>query len=139
MDKDTLKKTAGHGAEEDLLEDAALDALFATARDTDPMPSPELMQRVMSDAMGVQVLQHSQPAAAQQTQSLWRGMLAALGGWPALAGLATACVAGVWVGVNPPDLISDSAATFLALETDGYMVDVMPTFSVDFDAAQAEG
>jgi hypothetical protein len=32
------------------------------------------------------------------------GWLAAIGGWPAAAGLATATVAGLWIGYAQPDL-----------------------------------
>ena len=44
-----------------------------------------------------------------------------------MAGLATAGIAGVWLGINPQIGVSDAVAEFLgAGDTVGYAVDVMP-------------
>lgn len=119
------------------LDDAALDDLFATARVQAPQPSFDLMDRVLSDALSVQELAEADtPVPQVKSEPFWRAALAALGGWPAMAGLATACVGGVWIGINPPDLVSDSATVFFALETDSYLVDAMPGFSADFDLVE---
>ena len=46
-----------------------------------------------------------QPAPA----SGLRGVFAALGGWPAVAGLSAAAVTGLWIGVAPPEELSTTA------------------------------
>ncbi|MWD30223.1 hypothetical protein E0K89_022405, partial [Aquicoccus sp. SCR17] len=39
--------------------------------------------------------------------------LRGLGGWPALGGLTAATLAGVWLGVSPPQGVSDPVAAWL--------------------------
>jgi hypothetical protein len=43
-------------------------------------------------------------------------MMDAVGGWPALSGLAAATVAGVWVGVAPPTSVEDWTAALVGDE-----------------------
>lgn len=144
MDKNRFDKAAQDGVHPDELADMAeLDDLFALAQDHTVQPRMDLMDRVLSDALAVQALaQRSDEGAAARrrpTVGFWRSALAALGGWPAMAGLVTASVAGVWIGMNPPEVLSDGAATVLALDSDAYMVDVLPGFSTEIDAALFEG
>lgn len=84
---------------DDHLDDAALEALFATARAEVPQPSVALMERLRMDALSAQPRPLAAPAPRR---SLVAQVLEAIGGWPALAGLATAGVAGLWIGMNPP-------------------------------------
>lgn len=86
----------------------ALDAFFAAGRAAAPDPSEALLARILADAAEVQV---SATAAADARRGrgpfgLWAGLLAALGGWPAVAGLASAAVAGFWIGAAQPDVAS---------------------------------
>ena len=53
-----------------------------------------------------------------------------LGGWPAVAGLAAASVCGLWLGINPPQGLSDTAAVFYSDET--AMLDPVSGFEFDF-------
>lgn len=78
--------------------DDALEAAFAQARETPPVPEA-LMARVMADAVAAMPKPVRQP--------IWKQILGTLGGWPAMAGLAmTACV-GIWAGgVLSDDLIT---------------------------------
>lgn len=76
-----------------------LEALFAAARDADPVPGA-LRTRVLADAAQVQEA-FSQPVP-RPAPRLWPQIRAALGGWAGLGGLATACAAGVWLGFAPP-------------------------------------
>lgn len=70
--------------------DDPLEAAFATARQAPPQLPDGLLARVVADAEA-QMPRPDRP-------SLWRQIFGALGGWPAMAGLAmTACV-GVWAG-----------------------------------------
>ena len=80
-------------------DDDMLDDLFAAARnDSRATPSPDLLARVLSEAEGLQVAEPV-PSAPPLRPSLWAALVAAVGGWPALSGVAMAGVAGVWFGV----------------------------------------
>lgn len=79
-----------------------LTGFFDAARDAVPQPDAALHARIMADADAV--LKARAPSVPRP--SVWRGILAALGGWPTFAGLATATVAGVWIGVSPPDMVA---------------------------------
>lgn len=91
--------------------DDGLEAFFAAARADAPTPSDDLVARILADADAV----HPAPVALAPRRSAspaWRDVLRGIGGWPALAGLATATVAGLWIGVQPP-----SGLDFLGSET----------------------
>lgn len=91
--------------------DTELEAFFGAARDTAPVPGDDLVARVLADAAAVQPRQ--QRIARPARQSWFR----ALGGWPSLAGLATATIAGVTIGVADPATVGDLAFYGLG---DGY-------------------
>lgn len=94
----------------DDLTDQELEALFRAAIETAPEPGPDLMARVFADAEA-ELAAASQPAvtaARTARPGLLASLLAALGGWPTLAGLATATVAGVWIGWAAPDGLTNS-------------------------------
>lgn len=85
---------------------AALDALLSDVREADvPLPSKELMARIAADAEAVRGFDAVVPSSG------WRVWLDALGGWPAFGGLATAGIAGLWIGVSPPAAIDDVYAS----------------------------
>lgn len=84
--------------------DNALEDLFAEARETQPKPSDALMARVMGDAMDAM----PKPAPVAEAPRS-RGFLALIGGWPSLAGLATATVAGIGFGFASPDTVNTLA------------------------------
>lgn len=113
-----------------------LDAYFSAAAAETEAPSAALtalMARIEADAL------REMPRAGLRTDPVpglgagaaqrplggragWREALAALGGWPALAGLAAASLVGVWIGAAPPDglapLLSPlGAGTFVLDET----------------------
>lgn len=121
--------------------DTFLDGLFDAARAADaPMPVA-LADRMNADA---DHLAHARRAAGlpSKRRSRETGVLgqlfAVIGGWPAMAGLATATVAGVWIGVTPPAIISESLGSLSGGATtvgDSYLVD---TASV-FDTLAGEG
>ena len=85
--------------------DVDLDIFFDAARSAQPEPSPELMARVLDDALAMQPLA-ARPAPCVPTRSWLGTLLDTLGGWPAAASLATATLAGVWIGISPPDAVS---------------------------------
>jgi len=84
--------------------DDALDGHFAALRAETVVPSQDLMARVMVDAAGVQRLRHAPLAAKvrQPAATRWWHATALLGGLKGMAGLATATLAGVWIGIHPP-------------------------------------
>jgi hypothetical protein len=104
-----------------------LDDLFAQARGQGAQPSHALMARVLADADDVQAAMRSKQAAAPI--GLWTRILDALGGWPAVSGLAAATVAGIWIGVAPPTSVQDLTASLLG---DEVSVDLFAT-SFAFD------
>ncbi|CUH65687.1 hypothetical protein TG4357_02002 [Thalassovita gelatinovora] len=109
-----------------------LELFFDAARHRAEDPSADLMQRVLDDALAEQRLQQSAPAPMPVARSgLLRQFLAAIGGWPAVAGLATASVTGLWIGVNPPAAVTDTAESYLSSGADSYLVDMMPGFQFD--------
>lgn len=107
----------------DSIHDDFLDALLAEERQAlakdAPEISPELMARVLTDAQEVQAgFAPTVPGifGQRQPRGVWAQLGAALGGWPAVAGLAAASVCGLWLGINPPDGLSDLAALYLTDE-----------------------
>ena len=91
-----------------------LDRLFADARQ-DEIPVPQaLMARVIADGRRVQ------PVPPRDREPFWHGILEAIGGWPALGGLAAASCAGVWIGLNPPSGLADPAVMFFGTGSSGY-------------------
>ncbi|WP_040104084.1 hypothetical protein [Phaeobacter gallaeciensis] len=121
----TAPTQAGAGAE-DILDPAdlaaaelALDDLFASARTAAPAPLPEaLEQAILSEAAAMQaaILERQAAGSDRAAQSTEAGsgifaglrdLMAGLGGWPALGGLATASAAGLWIGLAPPAFLPD--------------------------------
>ena len=72
----------------DTTDEAALDRLFAAASDLRPAPPADLMARIMADAAAA--LPRPAPALPPPPVSLWKSVLATIGGWPTMGGLATA-------------------------------------------------
>ncbi|OUS39141.1 hypothetical protein A9Q94_00170 [Rhodobacterales bacterium 56_14_T64] len=88
-----------------------LDDLFAAARHT-PAPMPDrLTQAILADAVSARTEGVAHVAEKQIRPRLgkWRQLLMAIGGLPALGGLAVAGAAGVWIGLSPPSFLPDPA------------------------------
>ena len=79
----------------------ALDALLAQAREREAAPSPDFLARVLADAEAAAREREAPPARAAR-----RGWLSALGGWPAMGGLAASMALGVGLGVSRPATLS---------------------------------
>ena len=115
-------------------DDAFLDALFdeaKAARTTVPEVSPELMACILADAEAVQDSFAPPPAQVTRPErpGLFRQISNALGGWPALAGLATASVCGLWLGISPPEGLSDMASIYVT--GDETLLDPISGFDLD--------
>ncbi len=86
-----------------------LEAYFAAARAVPAGVPDDLMARVLADAAAEIPVRAGRPApVAPQTvarESLWSQLVAALGGRGALAGMAAAGLAGVWIGFAQPVML----------------------------------
>ncbi|WP_176438431.1 dihydroorotate dehydrogenase [Actibacterium lipolyticum] len=108
--------------------DQELELFFAAARDDAPVPSDDLMARVFADSVenmpsGAGIV----PAPLVKDGVVTR-FLKAIGGWPALAGLATATMAGVWIGYSAPAGLATVTGGVLASSDTGYdIVDLIPS------------
>lgn len=113
-----------------------LDALLDQARETQvPDPSADFLARVLSDAQEVQDGFAPALPERQPRPGLWAQLLGAIGGWPAMGGLVTATVTGVWIGVSPPQSLSDTVTPYLegaglATSSD-YVLDPFDGFGLD--------
>lgn len=94
--------------ERDPLNDDELEALFAEARAAAPVPDEALAARILADADRVLAERAIRPAPRRPRRTAPLGiLLATLGGWRAIAGLATATIAGVWLGFAGPETVTD--------------------------------
>ncbi|WGW05598.1 hypothetical protein [Tropicibacter oceani] len=113
--------------------DLGLDAYFDAARADTPLPSGDFMARIEAQALAAMPA----PVPAARTArgpGLFAQLKQALGGWPAMAGLAAACAAGLWLGISPPAGVSSFIGTDAA-ELDTLGVDPLS----GFDLAMMEG
>lgn len=80
-----------------------LERFFTAAKRESDDLSAGLTAQILQDAERVQegfiIGLPDRPAA----QGVFLGLRDLLGGWPAMAGLMTACTAGVWLGFTSPD------------------------------------
>lgn len=111
-------------AEKDMTTDT-LEQLFAEARDETVHLPDELMQRILADAERQQVdaPQGAVADGSATASGFWHQMLAMLGGWPAMGGLAAACAAGVWIGLAPPTFLPDPAELVMGVQSDIDLID----------------
>ena len=95
--------------------DTELNDLFDSIKVQKPLPSDDLMARVLADADALQPEPQviSNPRSSQPRASLWD----MIGGWPALTGVAAAGVAGLWLGIAPPTSIDQWTASILGNTT----------------------
>ncbi|MGY3439320.1 MULTISPECIES: hypothetical protein [unclassified Marinovum] len=119
-------------------EDMFLDTLFDEARQTRaaevPEVSPDLMARILADAENVQAGFDTAALPVRRAPprpGLWAQIGAALGGWPAFAGLAATSICGVWLGISPPDGLSDTASLYYSSDTALY--DPVSGFEFDLE------
>ncbi len=109
-----------------------LEAYFQAARSEDAAPSADLMARVLSDAQTVQNGLMAPPDKAMARLAGLRRALRALGGWPAVAGLASATVAGVWIGTTQPDVLYPYTS-LLQQDAALYQIDLPAGAGFEFD------
>lgn len=82
--------------------DLELDAFFASAKRSVPIPSETLKDKILQDAQ--QETQQWEPHAPVKSQkALWRILFEDIGGFPSLAGYGTAAILGLLIGFSAPD------------------------------------
>lgn len=98
-----------------MLSDRALEEIFAAGRATAPEPSATLMAGILADAdtaLAARAAPAPLRAGGPRVGSLGR-ILSGLGGWPAVAGMVTATIAGAWIGFASPDQLNALAGGVL--------------------------
>ncbi|MEJ6399474.1 hypothetical protein [Yoonia sp. 208BN28-4] len=98
-----------------------LDKMLDLAARRAPPVGDDLMSRVLADAYDLQPASQMVPKVRRSAWSSFRDLI---GGWPAIGGLATAGVAGVWIGFAPPvsleNLAADLVGTTQEVDLMGY-------------------
>ncbi|WP_323775571.1 hypothetical protein [Leisingera sp.] len=108
-----------------------LDDLFAAARREPPAVPHHLNAAILADAARAQAGFPAAAPARAARQPLWRQLIEAIGGWPAIGGFAAASAAGLWIGMAPPSFVPDPLAlagyedSSTALPDDSYDMAVM--------------
>ncbi|MBY6139258.1 hypothetical protein KUV26_07385 [Leisingera daeponensis] len=87
-----------------------LEDMFAAARADPPALPLHLNTAILADAARVQPGGQTAANVRAERQPMWRQLIEAVGGWPALGGLTAACAAGLWIGMAPPSFVPDPAA-----------------------------
>jgi len=103
-----------------------LGGYFEAARGHAPTPSPDLLARVLADSEATQQAGPSTELARlpSTSEGLVVRLYRLLGGWPAMAGLATAALTGIWIGTALPEGLIGTAEA-------AYLVDITPEMAFD--------
>lgn len=113
-----------------------LETLFAAERAQSPVPSADLLGRIMADAQTqaqTQAQAQAGPVATAPQRGVFANLLQPIGGWPSLAGMATAGVVGVWIGFSQPAGLDMVAEQLMGTADSDYLVDLVPAFNTDFE------
>ena len=110
------------------LSEAELDLLFRAAQEAPVLPSGDVMASILAQA---EALQPKAVAHTVEEPGLFAQLWSMIGGWPTAAGLASATVAGLMIGISPPELV-DSFSAGLFTSPDDYLVDLIPGFDTTF-------
>jgi len=114
----------------DPLDDSALNTLFDAAPAA--QPTAALTARILRDAAAHQPPTDRRGAAPQR--GLFASLAEAIGGWPTLGGLATATLAGLYIGFAQPDLLSGQGAEFvLDLTEEDALIGLLPGDTLFFE------
>jgi hypothetical protein len=123
-----------------------LDLFFDAARRADDLPLPVgFLARVEAQAIEEQPTISLGGSENTASPGPLAQLLAAIGSWPAMAGLATAGIAGLWIGIAPPAALATMAGTLpdgvTGSTSDGtaddlYLVDAVPGFAFSLDLTE---
>lgn len=111
--------------------DTNLNAYFAAARKTAMLPSDNLMARILADADAAMpvLVPVSKMTPHNNSTGFFATLWAAIGGWPAAAGMATATLVGIWIGFSQPAGLDILSMKFLA--ADSALVDLVSVFDAE--------
>ena len=115
------------------LQESELDALFSAAADATPRPSSTLLARVSADAEAE--IANAVVARPARATGMFSRFISLIGGWPTAAGLASATLAGIWIGYAVPETLDGLAggAWFVGSDLD------MVQFTASIDSLMGEG
>ncbi len=114
------------------LRDRDLDDLFGRESARQIAPSPDLLARIIEDADSIADTRQTAaeaPAGKPGKPGMVQNILAAIGGWPAMAGLTTATVAGIGIGLISPDALTGIADSYFLTGIGDDLGEFMPVFS----------
>ena len=116
-------------AENNIPVEPDLDDLLAAEAANPAKASAALLDRVIADAdiIADGRARMTHPDNLAPRAGLMDSLLAAIGGWPGVGGLATATVVGIWIGFAPPAAIDDLAGSYLANNDSYGFGDLMPS------------
>lgn len=116
------------------LDQNTLEALFAEDASGEFQPSLDFLARVEADAERIQegFLDERAPVKRER---FWQVLVASIGGWRAVAGLATATVVGVWIGINPPSSFETLTEVAWVNDTATYS-EYLPLLELDLSEGQ---
>lgn len=117
-------------------DDAMLDSFFAAGRDEAPVPSADLLARIMADAESEATAREAVTPRPKANRSLIAALAAMVGGWPAFAGMASAAVAGIWIGAAQPTALATltgdvftAGSTTSAATSDYELEEIVPGYA----------
>jgi hypothetical protein len=94
--------------------DSVLEDFFAAARGAAPKPSADLSARILEDAEIVRAERvHPGDLWRSKRRNVWSEFLWLIGGAPAILALSTAAIAGIWIGISPPDYVAEQVQSYL--------------------------
>jgi hypothetical protein len=115
-------------------DDLFLDAFFEAERADTAALSSDLFARILDDAETVQAEHQSPDVPAKPSAPWWQQSISVLiKAWPSAAGLATATLAGVWIGYSPPEAIETFTSSFVNLTETAGIFDVMAEFDTTLE------
>ena len=94
--------------------DSVLEDFFAVARNAPPKPSADLSARILEDSEIVRAGRvHPEKFWLSKRRNVWSEFLWLIGGAPAILALSTAALAGIWIGISPPDYMAEQVQSYL--------------------------
>ncbi len=108
--------------------ESELEDFFMAERNTAPALSDILLARIIADAQSQ--LDTVQPEPAIEETGFFQRLLDGIGGWPSMAGLATASIVGVWIGYVQPPAVEPFAGYLISSDAESYLYDVSPASGI---------
>jgi len=104
-----------------------LDDLFAEARQQQIDPAPALVLRILADAEALQPRPAVRASPPPARSGLWASLSAVFGGGGAVAGMGTAMLAGLFIGVVQPEPVLALTGGLWPAEIE--TLDLLPDFT----------